>query len=119
MTIIELLLTSLSLAMDAFTVSICKGLCDNKNKFKNALITSIFFGLFQLIMPIIGFYLGNIFTEKIIYYNPYISTILLIIIGILIFKEENYEIESNLNYKELFILSISTSIDALFIGISL
>ncbi len=118
MTILELLLTSISLACDAFTVSICKGL-QTKNKIKNAIIIAFYFGIFQFIMPIIGYKLGNIFTEKIIYYNPYISMLLLIVIGILIFKEENYEIDNNLNYKELFILSIATSIDALVIGISL
>ncbi len=117
MTLLELLLTSLSLACDAFTVSISKGL-QTKSKINNAFIISLYFGIFQFIMPIIGYYLGNIFTEKIIYYNPYISMILLIIIGMLIYKEENYDIDTNLNYNELFFLSIATSIDALVIGIS-
>ena len=119
MTILELLLIAVSLSIDAFTVSICKGLNDNKHKIKNAFIISLFFGLFQGIMPIIGYYLGNIFTDRIIYYNPYISTILLISIGILIFKEdENIDTNNKIKIGELFLLSIATSIDALVIGIS-
>ena len=119
MTILELLLTAVSLAGDAFTVSVCKGLYTNNNRFRNALIIAFFFGLFQTIMPIMGFFIGNIFTEKIIYYNPYISTILLITLGILIYKEdESIEIDNKIKFKELIILSIATSIDALVIGIS-
>ncbi len=119
MTIFELLLIAVSLSIDAFTVSICKGLKNNKNRLKNAFTISIFFGLFQGLMPIIGYYLGNIFTDRIIYYNPYISTILLISIGIIMYKEEDYiNIDNKLNFKELFLLSIATSIDALVIGIS-
>ena len=119
MTLLELFLTAISLALDAFTVSICKGLKCKDNRFKNALIVSIFFGLFQTIMPIIGNKFGNIFTERIIYFNPYISTILLIIIGILIYKEDsNYDVDYKMKLGELVLLSIATSIDALVIGIS-
>ncbi len=119
MTLLELLLIAVSLAGDAFTVSICKGLNVNKERLKSALIISLFFGIFQLLMPIVGFYLGNIFTEKIIYYNPYISTILLITIGMLIYKEDNdFNVNNKLKIKELIVLSLATSIDALIIGIS-
>lgn len=119
MTLLELFLTALSLAIDAFTVSICKGLKCRNNRFKNALIVSIFFGFFQTIMPIIGNIFGKVFTEKIIYYNPYISTILLIIIGIFIYKEDgNYNVDCKMKFSELILLSIATSIDALVIGIS-
>ena len=119
MTLLELLLTAVSLALDAFTVSICKGLRCKDNKFKYALIVSLFFGLFQTIMPIIGNTFGNVFTEKIIYYNPYISTFLLITIGILIYREDgNYDVDYKMKISELLLLSIATSIDALVIGIS-
>lgn len=119
MTILELLLTAVSLAGDAFTVSICKGLKSSYDKLKKALIISLFFGIFQTIMPIMGYYLGNIFTEKIIYYNPYISTILLIVVGLLIYNEDdNTEVDDKIKLWELFFLSIATSIDALVIGIS-
>ena len=119
MTIFELLLIAVSLSIDAFTVSICKGLNDNEKKIKNAFIISIFFGVFQCIMPIVGYFLGNIFTDRIIYYNPYISTILLISIGVLIYKEnDNVNVSNKLKITELILLSIATSIDALVIGIS-
>ena len=118
MTLIELILTGISLGSDAFAISICKGLNSSKRNITNGLIVSFYFGLFQFLMPIIGFYLGNIFSEKIINYNPYISTILLITIGILMIKDTNDEIDSNLNFKEMLLLSFATSIDALVIGIS-
>lgn len=118
MTILEIILTGLSLAMDAFTVSICKGLTNNKC-YHNSLIISLYFGIFQFIMPILGYHLGNIFSEKIIYYNPYISMILLVVIGILMYKEENIDkLNNKINFKEMFFLAIATSIDAFVIGIS-
>ena len=117
MNIIEIVLISISLAMDAFTISICKGM--KNHKLLDGFIISIFFGIFQWIMPILGYYFGIILSDKIINYNYYLSAILLISIGILMLKEEKItELDNRLNYKELFILSIATSIDALVIGIS-
>lgn len=117
MNILEIILIGISLSMDAFTISICKGLKNNNQK--DGLTITFFFALFQFIMPIIGFYLGNIFTERIINYHNYFSAILLIIIGILMIKEDKInELNEKLNYQELFFLSIATSIDALVIGIS-
>jgi len=117
MNIIELILTGISLAMDAFAVCICKGIKSRKKSIGLMLILS--FSFFQTVMPIIGFYLGNIFTEKIIKYNPFISTILLITIGLLMFKEDsNMDYSENLKISEILILSFATSIDALVIGIS-
>lgn len=117
MNIIEIVLIGLSLSMDAFTISICKGI--KNNSFKSGIITTLFFSIFQFIMPIIGYYLGNILSNKIINYHSYFSSILLIIIGILMIKEERYDdINNKLDYKELILLSIATSIDALVIGLS-
>lgn len=117
MNIIEILLIGLSLSVDAFTISICKGLKDNNKK--NGLIIISFFSLFQFIMPILGFYFGNILSNKIIEYHSYFSSILLIVIGILMIKEDRItDINNKLNYKELFILSIATSIDAFVVGLS-
>ena len=118
MKIIEIILIGLSLAMDAFTVSICKGLKDNN--INTGIIISIFFSIFQFIMPILGFYLGNLLSNKIIYYQSYLSSIILITIGILMIKEDKInDLDGKLNIKELFLLSIATSIDAFVIGISL
>lgn len=120
MNILEIILTGFSLSMDAFIISIYKGLNNDKEKIKKALIVALYFGLFQLIMPIIGYSLGNILSEKIIVLNPFLSTILFIVIGILIFKENNDDkISNSLKLGEMIILSIATSIDALIVGISL
>ena len=117
MNIIEVLLISISLAMDAFTISICKGI--KSNKISDGIIITLFFSFFQFIMPIIGFYLGNIFSNKILNYHSYFSPIILISIGLLMLKEDKIDdVNSELNYKELIILSIATSIDALVVGIS-
>ncbi len=114
---IEIILIALSLAMDAFTISICKGI--KNNNIKVGLITIISFAIFQFIMPILGYYLGNILSNKIINYHSYFSSILLIIIGILMIKQDNIdELNIELNIKELILLSIATSIDALVVGIS-
>ena len=112
----EILLTGFSLAMDAFTVSLYKGIA-NRN-IKDGLEMSLIFSLFQTLMPIIGYYIGNAFKEKIINYSPILSAILLITIGILIYKEQKDAIYNPLNFKEIIILGIATSIDALVIGIS-
>lgn len=117
MNILEIFLIGVSLAMDAFTISICKGI--RNNSFKTGITVTSFFSVFQFIMPIIGFYIGNILSDKIINYQSYFSSILLIIIGILMIKEDKInELNNKLDYKELIILSIATSIDALVIGIS-
>lgn len=112
MNIIEIILISISLSMDAFTISICEGI---KNGNKNITLS---FALFQFIMPIIGYYLGNILSNRIINYHSYLSSILLIIIGIMMIKEKKISINNNINFKETILLSIATSIDAFVIGIS-
>ena len=117
MNIIEIFLIGLSLSMDAFMISVCKGIKLSSKKI--GIVTSLFFAIFQFIMPIIGFYFGNILSNRIINYHNYLASLLLIIIGILLIKEEKInEIKEELDYKELIILSIATSIDALIIGIS-
>ena len=117
MSILEIILIGLSLSMDAFSISIVTGL-KNSDK-KNGIITSLFFGLFQFSMPILGFLLGNLLTDRIINYHTYFSIILLLIIGIMMLTEKNNDIgKYHLSFKELVFLSIATSIDALVIGIS-
>lgn len=121
MNIFELFFTGLSLSMDAFAASICKGLASKKNKLKIGLIISLSFGLFQALMPLIGYFLGNIMSDKIIKYDHYIALILLTLIGVSMIKEANEknEIQENINFKEILFLSIATSIDALVIGVTL
>lgn len=121
MSIFELFLTSISLSMDAFAASICKGLSNKKNKLKTGLIISLSFGFFQALMPLTGYFLGNIMSDKIIKFDHYIALILLTLIGISMIKESNEkdDINNNINIKEILVLSIATSIDALVIGITL
>lgn len=119
MNIFELILTSISLGMDAFGVSISLGMNNNTIKYKESSKIALFFGTFQFIMPIIGYYLGNLINTKFIFYNNIIATILLILIGFFMIKDKKEVLKSKINLKELLILSIITSLDALIIGITL
>ena len=117
MNIIEIILIGLSLSLDAMTISICYAI--KNNNIKTCLVSITSFSFFQFIMPIIGYYFGNFVNNKIINYHSYFSSIILITIGILLLKEDKIdEINNKLNFKELFFLSIATSIDAFAIGIS-
>ena len=120
MQIISLILLSLSLAMDAFSVSLCKGLKLKKQLLKSALIIGLFFGAFQALMPVIGWLLGRRIIEYIDKFDHFIAFgILAFIGGKMIFdaiKGENDKTSDKLNIKELVILSVATSIDALAVG---
>lgn len=123
---IELLLMGVGLAMDAFAVSICKGLGMKKVNKKQAVVIGLFFGGFQTLMPLIGWILGKQFERYITSVDHWIAFILLGFIGGKMIveslkKEEEEEIEKSdkpLDLKEMFILAIATSIDALAIGIT-
>ena len=117
---IEIFLISLGLAMDAFSVSICKGLT-MKYKFKrNAFLMALSFSIFQMLMPLIGYFLGNTLSNKLINFNHIIAFTLLTIIGINMIKEsyKDEDIKIGLSIKELIGLSIATSIDAMAVGIT-
>jgi len=122
MTIIEIILISIGLSMDAFAVSICKGLSMKKMDIKSAIIIGLYFGLFQGIMPIIGFLLGSSFSSLIGSIDHWIAFVLLGIIGANMIKESfDDEIEKrndNIDFKTMIVLSIATSIDALATGIT-
>ena len=124
MSITEFLLLSLGLAMDAFSVSVCKGLSMKKIDYKGTVITALFFGVFQAIMPLIGYLLGSRFENFISTYSHWIAFILLGFIGgkmiyeVISGDEESETLsEYRLDIKELFILAIATSIDALAVGV--
>ena len=119
---IELIILSISLAMDAFAVSICKGLNINKTKVKEPIIIGIYFGLFQAIMPLIGFILGKTFESYIISIDHWLSFIILVSIGISMIYEaiinDNDSYNSKTNIKTMIPLAVATSIDALAVGIT-
>jgi len=119
---IEIVILGIGLAMDAFAVAVCKGLCMKKMNWKKAMIIALYFGVFQAIMPILGYFLGNRFDEFIIQYNHWIVFFLLGSIGTNMIKEAIDNSESNINdsinFKTMSILAIATSIDALAVGIT-
>lgn len=127
MSILEILLIAIGLAMDAFAVSICKGLGMSKINKKQLIMIALFFGTFQAFMPLIGYFLGNFFAKYVTAFSHWISFALLLLIGgkmiIDAIKERNDEDvvdekDKLLNYRELFLLAIATSIDAFAIGVT-
>ena len=125
--IMMVFLTGISLAMDAFSVSISNGLCINKVRPVDALKVGLFFGIAQGIMPAIGFFIGTYFKnlEYIEKFDHWIAFAILCLIGINMIKEAYEELKNpsenkckKLTVKELFTQAIATSIDALAIGIS-
>lgn len=119
---IEILLISIGLAMDAFAISICKGLSMRKMNWKKAIIIGLYFGIFQGIMPIIGYLLGTTFDHFITSIDHWIALILLTDIGINMvkdaFSDESENCNENIDAKTMIILAIATSIDALAVGIT-
>ena len=123
---VELFLIGVGLSMDAFAVSVCKGLnMREKVNFKHAGIIALFFGGFQAIMPLIGYFLGIGFEKYITRIDHWIAFLLLGFIGgkmvveaIKEWNETDKQEEDSLDIKELFILAVATSIDALAVGIT-
>ncbi|NNJ29849.1 manganese efflux pump MntP [Lacrimispora defluvii] len=123
MSLLELFIIALGLSMDAFAVSICKGLCMPQMNWKNAVIAGLYFGGFQAGMPVMGYLLGSQFKEAITSYDHWIAFFLLGIIGINMIKESfsKEEVECadcSLDPKNMFMLAIATSIDALAVGVT-
>lgn len=126
MGIVELLLIGIGLSMDAFAVAICKGLNMKKVNKIQCLVIALFFGGFQALMPLIGWLLGKQFEVYITSIDHWIAFILLALIGGNMVKEsmekdegeKEEECPQKLDIKELFLLAIATSIDALAVGIT-
>ena len=119
---IELFLMGVGLSMDAFAVSVCKGLAMPKCTFKKAAIVGLWFGGFQALMPAIGYVLGAQFQEAIASIDHWIAFVLLALIGGNMIHEaldnDEEEADASLNVKTMFLLAVATSIDALAIGIT-
>ena len=123
MGLVEIILIAISLAMDAFAVSICKGLSMKKMDWKKAIIIALYFGLFQGGMPLIGYILGVGFEESIKFIDHWIAFGLLAFIGGNMIKEalsknEDDEVDDKVDFKTMIVLAIATSIDALAVGVT-
>mgnify|MGYP000819924287 FL=1 len=122
MGLIELFLIAVGLSMDAFAVSVCKGLAMPKCTFKKAAIVGLWFGGFQALMPAIGYVLGAQFQETIASIDHWIAFVLLALIGGNMIHEaldnDEEEADASLDVKTMFLLAVATSIDALAIGIT-
>lgn len=125
MGLFELIFIALSLSMDAFAVSVCKGLSLKTKSYTKALVIGLFFGSFQAVMPLIGFMLGEKLEYYVIEVNHWISLFVLSFIGGRMIYEavskndyEFYYSIEKLSIKELIILSIATSLDALAVGVT-
>ena len=122
MGLIELFLIAVGLSMDAFAVSVCKGLAMPKCTFKKVAIVGLWFGGFQALMPAIGYILGAQFQEAIASIDHWIAFVLLALIGGNMIHEaldnDEEEADASLDVKTMFLLAVATSIDALAIGIT-
>ena len=118
----EILLIGFGLGMDSFVVAICKGLAMKKMNWKKSLIIGLYFGIFQAVMPIIGFCIGIRFQKFIISIDHWIAFILLGSIGLNMIKDASFNDDDSfddcVNIKTMITLSIATSIDALAVGIT-
>src|SRR5574344_188464 len=122
----ELLLLAVGLSMDAFAVSVCKGLALRRATFQAEITCGVWFGGFQALMPLIGFFLGTLFAVAIQAVDHWIAFGLLAIIGVNMLKEAlsheeecGCENSADLSVKTMLVMAVATSIDALAVGISL
>ena len=125
MGIVELFLIAVGLSMDAFAVSVCKGLAMRRCTWKKGVIVGLYFGGFQALMPLLGYVLGVQFQEVITSIDHWIAFILLAVIGVNMIHEalgeddgDSDDSGDHLDLKELLMLAIATSIDALAVGIT-
>ena len=122
MGLLELFLIAVGLSMDAFAVSVCKGLSERQLKAKHYLIIGAWFGGFQAIMPTIGYLLGSTFEQYITAVDHWIAFVLLCFIGGNMIREalskDEEKLDASFSFKTMLLLAIATSIDALAIGIS-
>lgn len=118
---LELFILAVGLSMDAFAVSICKGLSLGKIQIKHMAITGLWFGGFQALMPLIGYFLGSFFASAITKIDHWIAFVLLVFIGGNMIREafsEEENLDASLQAGSMFLLAIATSIDALAVGVT-
>ena len=117
----ELLLIALGLSMDAFAVSVCKGLSVKELRPRHAMLVGLYFGGFQALMPMIGWLLGYRFESMITRIDHWVAFVLLALIGGNMIREsfsEEEEMNDDFGVKTMLLLAVATSIDALAVGIT-
>lgn len=119
---VELFLIAVGLSMDAFAVSVCKGLSERSLKAKHYFIIGAWFGGFQALMPLIGYLLGSAFEQYITSFDHWVAFVLLGLIGGNMIREafskDEEDQDASFGFKTMLLLAIATSIDALAIGIT-
>lgn len=118
----ELFFIAVGLSMDAFAVSVCKGLSVSRVRMSHRLSVGLYFGGFQALMPLIGYLLGSQFQQMITSVDHWIAFVLLVVIGINMIREargDAEEVDASFGAKSMFPLAIATSIDALAVGVTL
>ncbi len=122
MTLLEIAIISIGLAMDAFAVSVCKGLSMQRFELKKMFVVGAYFGFFQGGMPLIGYLLGTNFESMVTRIDHWIAFGLLALIGINMIREaigeESEKVSDSVDLKTMVVLAIATSIDALAVGIT-
>ena len=122
MSLLELFLLAIGLSMDAFAVSVCKGLSVRRGSMKQALTVGIWFGGFQALMPFLGYLLGITFFSLITSIDHWIAFVLLVFIGFNMIREarsdEENESNDRFDFKTMLPLAVATSIDALAVGVT-
>ena len=120
MSLLELFLIAVGLSMDAFAVSVCKGLSLRGLKPRHAALVGLYFGGFQALMPVIGWLLGYRFERFITRYDHWIAFVLLAVIGVGMIREAKNaeELNDDLGFRTMLLLAVATSIDALAVGIT-
>lgn len=122
MSLFSLFLLAVGLSMDAFAVAVCKGLATQKLTLKKACIVGLWFGFFQALMPTIGYLVGFRFQEKITSLDHWIAFVLLVLIGANMvreaFSKEEEHANASLAFREMLLLAVATSIDALAVGVT-
>ena len=122
MSLWELFLLAIGLSMDAFAVSVCKGLSVERVKRSNILACGAYFGGFQALMPLIGYLLGARFQSMIESVDHWIAFVLLLLIGVNMIREalggDDEELDASFGVKTMLMLAVATSIDALAVGVT-
>ena len=122
MGVIEIVLIGASLSMDAFAVSLCQGLKMPRIDYKEASLIAFFFGIFQAVMPVLGWALGQFFAAYVDKYDHYIAFVLLAYLGGKmiwdVFHPDGSEPDNAIDLKSLFVMAFATSVDSLAVGVT-